>query len=110
MVLGVINGVAASTTSLCRAFGPTISGMIHSWGLKQGYTGLAWWVGGLVCAIGAIETLWMEEGEGIMDLEEEIDDEAALSEPLIDPLAIDAAILTATLTATGDQSGKSDDE
>lgn len=106
MVLGLINGVAASTASLSRAIGPTVSGIIHTWGLGKGYTGLAWWVGGIVCAIGAIESLWMEEGKGRSYLEEEIDGEAALNEPLIDPLAIDAAILT----VAGDQSGNSDDE
>ena len=63
-VLGTINGVAASTACLARAFGPTVTGSIHSAGLKLGYSGLAWWAGGLVCAIGALEAYCMEEGEG----------------------------------------------
>ena len=92
LVLGAINGVAASTASLCRAFGPTISGIIHAWGLKIGYTGLAWWAGGLVCVLGAIESLWMREVEGRMDAPDLVDEEATFNEPYIDPLAIDAAI------------------
>jgi hypothetical protein len=60
-VLGSINGVAASTASLSRAFGPTITGLLHSKGLDSGYSVLAWWACGLVCLIGAIQSFWMEE-------------------------------------------------
>jgi hypothetical protein len=62
-VLGCINGAAASTASLSRAFGPTITGLLHSKGLESGYSVLAWWACGLVCVIGAIESFWMEETE-----------------------------------------------
>lgn len=95
LVLGTINGVAASTASLCRAFGPTVSGLIHSVGLGMGYNGLAWWASGLVCVLGALESLWMEEVDGRMDRQASEDEEALLSEPYIDPSAIDAAIIAA---------------
>jgi hypothetical protein len=62
-VLGSINGAAASTASLSRAFGPTITGLLHSRGLESGYSVLAWWACGLVCVIGAIQSFWMEEPE-----------------------------------------------
>lgn len=76
LVLGVINGVAASTASLARACGPTVTGMVHAWGLEFGSTGLAWWVSGIVCAIGAIESLWMEETtNGRMDQQQDCDEE-----------------------------------
>jgi hypothetical protein len=54
LALGTINGVAASTASLCRAFGPTISGILYSVGLKTGYSGLAWWSTALVAIGGAV--------------------------------------------------------
>lgn len=60
-VLGSINGVAASTASLSRAFGPTVTGLLHSKGLEWGYSGLAWWACGIVSVIGAVESFWMEE-------------------------------------------------
>lgn len=60
-VLGSINGVAASTASLSRAFGPTITGFLHSKGLESHYSVLAWWACGIVCVIGAIQSFWMEE-------------------------------------------------
>jgi hypothetical protein len=66
-VLGTINGVAASAACLARAFGPTVTGAIHSAGLKFGSSGPAWWVGGLICAVGTVESFWMEEVEGRMD-------------------------------------------
>ncbi|RAL16752.1 MFS transporter [Aspergillus homomorphus CBS 101889] len=62
-VLGSINGAAASTASLSRAFGPTITGLLHSRGLESGYSVLAWWACGLVCVVGAFESFWMEESE-----------------------------------------------
>lgn len=89
LVLGVINGVAASSASLARAFGPTVTGLIHSWGLKIGFTGVAWWACGVVCILGALESLWIEAVDGRMDHE---DEERLADEALIDALAIDAAI------------------
>ncbi|EAW07281.1 MFS transporter [Aspergillus clavatus NRRL 1] len=62
-VLGSINGAAASTASLSRAFGPTITGLLHSKGLESGYSIIAWWACGIVCVIGAIQSFWMEESE-----------------------------------------------
>ncbi|KAI9674234.1 MAG: hypothetical protein M1817_002052 [Caeruleum heppii] len=67
LVLGAINGIAASTASLCRAFGPTVSGLIHAAGLEMGYSGLAWWCSGAVCLVGALESLWMEDINGRLD-------------------------------------------
>ncbi|OJD18932.1 hypothetical protein AJ78_01044 [Emergomyces pasteurianus Ep9510] len=62
-VLGSINGVAASTASLSRAFGPSVTGYLHSKGLEWGYSGLAWWACGIVCLFGAIESFWIGADE-----------------------------------------------
>ena len=61
-VLGTINGIGASTASLCRALGPTISGLLYSLGLQTGYSGLAWWFSGLVTLVGAYLSLKITEG------------------------------------------------
>ena len=95
LILGVINGVSASTASLARACGPTFTGILHSWGLSLGSTGLAWWASGFVCSLGAVESLWLEEGQGRMDQSDMQDEEPLVEEALIDPLAIDAAIIAA---------------
>jgi len=63
LVLGTINGIAASTASICRAFGPTITGLIYTQGLELGMVGLAWWANAGVCVLGGIQCLWMEEGD-----------------------------------------------
>jgi hypothetical protein len=95
LTLGVINGVAASTASLSRAVGPTVAGAVHAWGLGLGSTGAAWWVSGIVCLAGAVESLWMEEGQGRMD-DDAADEEAARPpDGRLDPLAMDAALATA---------------
>jgi MFS family permease len=62
--LGTINGIAASTASLCRAFGPTLSGLLYSVGLKTGYSGLAWWFAGLVTIAGAVISLKITDRTG----------------------------------------------
>ncbi|KAB5536061.1 major facilitator superfamily domain-containing protein [Coniochaeta sp. 2T2.1] len=67
MTLGTINGVAASTASLCRAFGPTISGILYSMGLKTGYSGLAWWSTAVVTIGGAYISLQITEVKGRLD-------------------------------------------
>ncbi|KAI1105863.1 MFS general substrate transporter [Jackrogersella minutella] len=61
LALGTINGVAASTASLCRAFGPTISGILYAIGLQSGYSGMAWWCSALVAIGGAIVGLQIQE-------------------------------------------------
>ncbi|KFH47709.1 putative membrane protein-like protein [Hapsidospora chrysogenum ATCC 11550] len=61
-VLGTINGIAASTASLCRALGPAVSGLLYSLGLRTGYSGLAWWFSGIVTVVGAYLSLQITEG------------------------------------------------
>ena len=81
-VLGTINGVAASTACLARSFGPTITGSIHAFGLKHGYNGLAWWAGGLVCAIGAFESFLIEDNDGRTESTVQ-EEEQTICEPLL---------------------------
>lgn len=82
-VLGTINGIAASAASLCRALGPTISGLLYSLGLQTGYSGLAWWFSGLVTLIGAyLSSQISEEGPQVSDAGEEL--VSLLDESLLD--------------------------
>ncbi|KAF7541758.1 hypothetical protein G7Z17_g11870 [Cylindrodendrum hubeiense] len=67
-VLGTINGIAASTASLCRALGPTLSGLLYSLGLQTGYSGLAWWFSGLITIAGAYLSSQITEGGGYRDV------------------------------------------
>ncbi|KAI5254081.1 MFS general substrate transporter [Aureobasidium subglaciale] len=60
-VLGTLNGVAAAAASLCRAFGPTLSGLVQSLGLSVGVLGLPWWANSFVALIGAVLSLRMVE-------------------------------------------------
>jgi hypothetical protein len=74
LTLGTINGAAASTASLCRALGPIISGLLYSMGWENGYSGLSWWVTGLITIGGAYVGLKITEPRGRMD--EKLDIEA----------------------------------
>jgi hypothetical protein len=61
LMLGTVNGVAASTASLSRGFGPTVSGFLFSAGLRLGYSGLAWWCSAVIALAGAIISLRMTD-------------------------------------------------
>ncbi|KAJ9615875.1 hypothetical protein H2200_001952 [Cladophialophora chaetospira] len=87
-VLGTVNGFAASMACLARAFGPIVTGAIHSAGLKFGCNGLAWWAGGLVCAMGAFESYWMEDPEGRPDRPDTEGEERAC-EPVLHPSVVE---------------------
>lgn len=60
-VMGSINGLASSVASLSRALGPSITGFLHSQGLHSGFSIIAWWALGIVCVIGAFESLLMKD-------------------------------------------------
>jgi hypothetical protein len=95
LMLGTINGVAASTASLSRAFGPTISGLLFSAGLKLGYSGLAWWCSALIAVAGAIISLRMADEGGRMDAQSgNEEDDLSYEEHIIDPRDLDSAIAT----------------
>lgn len=80
-VLGTINGIAASTASLCRALGPTVSGFLYALGLQTGYSGLAWWFSGLITILGAFLSTHISEGSGaVVDAAEQ---DSLLDEPLL---------------------------
>lgn len=84
LVLGSINGMAASVASLCRSVGPTISGMIYAWGLDLGYVGLAWWVNAAICVAGAIHVITIKEPEGNVDDEDIIYDEEVIAHAAVE--------------------------
>lgn len=75
--LGTINGVAASTASLCRAFGPSVSGLLYAWGLDVGYSGLPWWAAALASLLGAYFSLCIVEPPN-RDQRSDDDEEAGL--------------------------------
>jgi len=51
-VLGTLNGVAMSSASISRGFGPTISGAVDSLGTTLHMSGLAWWAIAAVALLG----------------------------------------------------------
>jgi len=87
LVLGSINGVAASIASLFRALGPSLEGLAQSIGLDHGIMGLGWWTTAVTVVIGAIVTIWMtdpdaiapdDQGEAAVDEHESLADAADL--------------------------------
>lgn len=56
-VLGTLNGTAASSASLCRAIGPTLSGLLQAAGLSLGCLGLPWWTSSAIALAAAMLSL-----------------------------------------------------
>jgi hypothetical protein len=98
LMLGTINGVAASTASLSRAFGPTVSGLLFSAGLKIGYSGLAWWCSAVIALTGAVICMSMSDKGGRMDTDEKNDEDQELElglDQVLDHNALDSAFAAA---------------
>lgn len=101
LMLGTINGVAASTASLSRAFGPTVSGFLFSAGLRLGYSGLAWWCSAIISIAGAVISLRMSEEGGRMQTDEKSDEDPEIDISfeeqihVLDHCALDSAISAA---------------
>lgn len=86
-VLGTLNGFAMSAASLARAFGPTVAGLIHSSGIKIGYSGLSWWTCAIVATLGAVVSLSMTEirsgARPALVMHDVRDEEEGVVEPLL---------------------------
>lgn len=86
-VLGTLNGFAMSAASLARAFGPTVAGLIHSLGIRIGYSGLSWWTCAIVATIGAVVSLYMSDSRNGTQpdpvMHEVRDEEEGVVEPLL---------------------------
>jgi MFS family permease len=72
-VLGTLNGAAASSASICRGFGPTISGLVDGIGESKNMSGLAWWTIAGVAFLGWAPGFFLKESNKrpAFDLEDE---------------------------------------
>jgi MFS family permease len=61
-VLGTLNGVAMSSASISRGFGPTVSGAVDSLGNSLHMSGLAWWTIAAVALLGWLPGFALKEG------------------------------------------------
>ncbi|USP81751.1 uncharacterized protein yc1106_09025 [Curvularia clavata] len=77
-VLGTLNGVAMSSASVARGFGPTISGAVDSLGTSLHMSGLAWWVIAAVALVGWLPGFALQEGNKRPNFTSQEDEEALL--------------------------------
>ncbi|KAF9700134.1 hypothetical protein EKO04_001382 [Ascochyta lentis] len=88
-VLGTLNGAAASSASVCRGFGPTVSGAVDSLGMQLGMSGLAWWTIAGVALLGWLPGLMLKESaQRVMNEDDE--------EALVDCASDAESVLTLT--------------
>ncbi|OAL53920.1 MFS general substrate transporter [Pyrenochaeta sp. DS3sAY3a] len=90
-VLGTLNGVAMSSASICRGFGPTVSGAMDSLGDTLGMSGLAWWTIAAVALLGWLPGFALKESIKGYELAEQDDEEAQ-----VDSASDAGSILTLT--------------
>jgi len=55
-VLGTVHGAGSMVSSLTRAVGPAVGGMVFAWGVHTGIVGAVWWLYLLCVSVGAL--LW----------------------------------------------------
>ncbi|KAF2659931.1 MFS general substrate transporter [Lophiostoma macrostomum CBS 122681] len=102
-VLGTLNGTAASSASVCRGFGPTISGAVATLGDNMGVSGLAWWTIAGVAMIAWIPGSFMKEERrrpGFQGIDE--DEETGLSVALVDTGSDADSVITLTSDETAE--------
>ncbi|KAF2196800.1 MFS general substrate transporter [Delitschia confertaspora ATCC 74209] len=93
-VLGTINGAAASSASIMRGFGPTISGVIESAGDVAGYSGVAWWACAGIAIVGWLPGVFMKEERrrpGFRRLDDDVDEEVGFCDPFVSTGSDDSA-------------------
>jgi hypothetical protein len=96
-VLGTLNGAAAASASVCRGFGPTVSGAVDSVGDRIGMSGLAWWTCAGIAVIGWAPGVFMKEERkrpGFRNIDE--DEEIGLTEALISADSDAESVITLT--------------
>ncbi|KAF7452570.1 mfs multidrug transporter protein [Pyrenophora tritici-repentis] len=77
-VLGTLNGVAMSSASISRGFGPTISGAVDSLGTSLHMSGLAWWTIAAVALIGWLPGFALQESSKRTNYAAKDDEEALI--------------------------------
>ncbi|EMD68175.1 hypothetical protein COCSADRAFT_33137 [Bipolaris sorokiniana ND90Pr] len=77
-VLGTLNGVAMSSASIARGFGPTVSGAVDSLGTSLHMSGLAWWTIAAVAFLGWLPGFALQEGNKRPNFTCQDDEEALL--------------------------------
>lgn len=75
-VLGTLNGVGTSISSIGRAAGPALMGVAFSYGVEKGYLIIPWWMLTVLGVISAVPVFWMVESEGfVRDDTDDVNDE-----------------------------------
>jgi hypothetical protein len=74
-LLGTLNGIATSIGAIGRAAGPAICGAAFTWGAREGWIIVPWWVLSVIAAIGAIPGYWLVEMEGFGSVKNDEDEE-----------------------------------
>ncbi|KAF2665392.1 MFS general substrate transporter [Microthyrium microscopicum] len=68
-VLGTVNGIATATNAVGRAFGPTMSGGLFTWGVHNDRIIAPFVFLAILSFINLLPLLWAEEGDGFGDKE-----------------------------------------
>lgn len=80
LMLGKVNGLAASAGAACRMVAPPVAGYLYAVGKRMEWTALAWYASALVAGVGAVQCFCVKRGrcersegleEGVGEVEEE---------------------------------------
>lgn len=96
-VLGTLNGAAASSASVCRGFGPTISGAVATLGDSIGVSGLPWWTCAVIAMVAWLPGFFMKEERKRPGFSStHADEETGLRESLVDADSDTDSVITLT--------------
>jgi MFS family permease len=63
-VLATIHGIGQATSATFRTLGPILTGYWFGLWTKRGIIGMAWWITGIISALGCVAAYWVRNGSG----------------------------------------------
>lgn len=72
VVLGKVNGLAASAGAACRTIAPPIAGYLYTIGSRSDFSGLAWYGSAFVALIGTVQCLSIRRQKSDVDADVEV--------------------------------------
>ena len=111
-VLGTLNGYATLVSGIGRAIGPALTGACFTWGVQNGYIISGWAFLSVLATLGAISTLFLQEGDGLDVKKPDADDDDDNDDEELeeDDFDTETGAGFSTSTTDGDDDGDDDDE
>jgi hypothetical protein len=102
-VLGTVNGIATSIGAIGRATGPSLAGMVFTWGVKNNYLIAPFWLMAFMGLVALPPLYFIVEGKGFGDDGEETESEGGIEDPEDSPYMDKELEMSSPSSTAGDR-------